>query len=1511
MPNFEHSHALIIGINDYDNGISRLKTAVPDATEIARILKTEHDYTVHLLPNQEANLSQLRQVLEVELPKKIQPGDRFLFYFAGHGIALNGEDGPEGYLVPQDARLGNVSTYLSMSEVNKALLQLPCRHFLGILDCCFAGAFRWSSLRKAIAVELGTLHKEGYERFIQDPAWQVVTSAAYDQSAWDAFDLKDDRGHLGSHSPFACALIEALEGKADAFPPAEPGKPAGDGVMTATDLYVYLRDRVEVATEARAIRQTPGIYPLKKHDKGEYIFLTPRHALNLPPAPPLDTSQNPYRGLLPFEEKHSDLFFGRNALTQKLYEFVTSHSLTVVLGASGSGKSSLVKAGLISKLRQCKDGNPWLILPPFRPGEYPFQALNNLLASVNLPTSATPNEAASSGLLTPARSLANWFKEHPQANLLLVVDQFEELITLCLNDQERQQFLEALAGAIATHPNQLHLILTLRSAFEPQFRNTVLEKNWLAARFIVPAMTREELRQAIEEPASARVMYFDPHELVEQLIDEVANMPGALPLLSFALSELYLKYLKRQDDAKNRRETIDRAITQTDYEDLGGVTRSLTQRADREYEALIEQDSAYAQTIRNVMLRMVAVGGELAQRRVPLSELEYPEPENGRIKTVIKHFEDARLLTFGNDSEGQPYQEPAHEALVRGWQKLLEWKKQELTNVLLQRELTPTANQWASSSNNASFQGLLWNNDPRLPLAMKLLCGSAYKDTWLNFLKWMCGDKFWKSQSNDFWLNSNESKFVTDSFDRKYTRRRNILGITTLVTASLTGLTIIAFIQAQLSGLRERAAVARNMLSTEPLDGLVQVIQVTGQNLLRWPWSILPPVQESLHDAIEVTKEKNRLEGHKDSVNSVAISRDGQLLVGGSSDTTVSLWDFKGNLLERLQHPKNILAVAISADGHLIVSGSSDGKIYFWKKNRGNWKNQSIQGHEGSITSITFNPTGQVIASSGVDGKICLWSLKGKLLTLCFKQLGHINSIAFSPDGRTIVSGGGDGITRLWDLKGNFKILHTDVDVVWAVAFHKDGKFIATGSEDKTIKLLNLQGKTVGHSLILPGAVKALAFSPDGRLLTAGSGDGTGTILTWDLQGNAIGQALHHESGIRSLSYSSDGKTLVSSSQDKTVRLWDTQGNQVALLYQGAPGEIINSVAFAPNSKIIAASSWNGNAGNLNLFKASDFDKINQYVMRQQNIESLIFNTDGTQIVTDGNNGLQLWNLQGKLLGYAQEEMSNRKLHVSASLSSDGTRIANADIDGIRLWQVQDTLSEQSLDQPINFVTRLPFGEAERESSVRVLTFSPDSQTLLSGDEGKEGRVAFWNLQGQLLASCIHPQGVAALAFSPNGQVVASGGWDRTLRLWNPQCRPVRQPLRHSDMVSSLAFSPDGTSIASGTWDGKIYLWDLQGNQVGQPFQHPRFYEYDRSVPTSSKTLSFSTNYINSLAFSPNGKYLVSGSGDGTVRLWRTNWRAWLEAGCDRLKYHPVFRNPQTEEQRDAKSTCQRYVWNR
>lgn len=610
---FKLNLAVVVGINDYQNGVPPLGTARQDAEAIATILQTDYHYQVHLLTESQATAQNLKQWLETDLPEAIKQDNpsRLLFYFAGHGIALNGDEGPQGYLIPQDAKLGEVSTYLPMQQVEAALTQLSCRHCLVILDCCFAGAFRWSSTRKLIPIT-ETIHRERFDRFIQDPAWQVITSAASDQFALDSLDLKGDRGiakNDTTHSPFAAALMSALSGSADTYPLAGNGKPAGDGVITATELYLYLRGAVEIPTDARNQRQTPQIWCLKNHDKGEFIFLPPGHQLNLPDAPSLDELEenNPYRGLKSYETRDSTLFFGRNTLIDQLCDAISDRPFTIVLGASGSGKSSLVKAGLIAHLddsaqsrqsanqRLKPQENPhvcksrkWQILTPIRPGESPMNSLNGVLKELG-----DTDQLESKTL---SELIANWSQSHPQTRLLLVIDQLEELITLCRNDEERRQFWQLLADLVKAYPDVLRLVVTLRSDFEPQLRTTPLEPLWQDGRFVVPAMTRDELRSVIEEPASAKVVYFESLEnrgyLVDQLIDEVAGMPGALPLLSFALSELYLKLARRYLEAEKRGDRVDRVVTWADYDELGGVTKSLTGRADDEYDALVKADPA-------------------------------------------------------------------------------------------------------------------------------------------------------------------------------------------------------------------------------------------------------------------------------------------------------------------------------------------------------------------------------------------------------------------------------------------------------------------------------------------------------------------------------------------------------------------------------------------------------------------------------------------------------------------------------------------------------------------------------------------------------------------------------------------------------------------------------------------------------------------------------------------------------------------------------------------------------
>lgn len=345
-----------------------------------------------------------------------------------------------------------------------------------------------------------------------------------------------------------------------------------------------------------------------------------------------------------------------------------------------------------------------------------------------------------------------------------MVDQFEELMTQCRDEGERQQFLNLLQKALRLGKQRGRIILTLRSDFEPQFQSWQT-KTWMQSRFLVKPMTQDELRQAIEAPAAERVMVFEPYGLVDQLINEVVQMPGALPLLSFTLSELYLKYLHRQDG--------NRALTQTDYEELGGVAGSLTQRATQEYTALKQQDPAYVHTMKRVMLRMVAIeGGELARRRVPRSELVYLDAaENVRVETVIQRLTAARLVVKGQDPGGEPYVEPAHDALVQGWNQLQRWKNEEQENLSLQRLLTPAAREWVNHQEDRKSAGFLWHNNPRLDLLLADL------------------------NSSQSWLNQLERQFVNQSRNR---RRNNIVRlVSTLVTVilALSGLTGIAFLQ--------------------------------------------------------------------------------------------------------------------------------------------------------------------------------------------------------------------------------------------------------------------------------------------------------------------------------------------------------------------------------------------------------------------------------------------------------------------------------------------------------------------------------------------------------------------------------------------------------------------------------------------------------------------------------------------------------------------------------------------
>jgi len=729
---FAQHLAFIVGIDAYER-VSPLETAVSDARRLAQVLADMQHFRVHP-PLVDASGQAMRTLLHETLPRQVGPEDRVLFYFAGHGIAGDGDDGPAGYLVPADADPTNVASLLPMAEVQDALQALPCRHLLLILDCCFSGAFKWSSRTRAIGTLMPKrIYKERFDRFIDDPAWQVMTSAAHDQKAMDVLQGRatGDRGRADAadgeaHSPFAQALFDGLAGDADARTDRE-----GDGVITATELYSYVRDRVEPQTlEAGASRrQTPGFFPLGKHDKGEFIFLHPHHRLNLPPIP----SRSPYKGLESFDESDRLLFYGRDRVIREMQARASTARLLVVSGPSGTGKSSVVKAGLLPVLRE----EGWRILPVIRPGIHPLAELEKALPAIGAPG-------------------------EPKA--VLLIDQFEELITRCASEAERQDFIARLRQVVDDEAHVHRVIITVRSDFEPQLSGGALQSIWTAGRCTVPAFSLEELKEVVVMPTIQEVLIFDPPELVDEIVGEVVQAPGALPLLSYALSELYEAYRTsgRQD----------RTLRKADYDRLGGVMGALRTKADALYRSL---PPAHQATMRKVMLRMVSAEGALASRRVPMAELDYSPDENPRVRDVIERLVDARLLVKGED-----YIEPAHDALMRAWKTLHDWLHAAGREILIvQERLGPEADAFAASGDGS----LLWNKNPNLAVAARALA------------------------SPEHGFNAREVAFIRRSVARNRRKRH--------IAWAITAATVLALAVLSLWALGERSGAEQNARAAE------------------------------------------------------------------------------------------------------------------------------------------------------------------------------------------------------------------------------------------------------------------------------------------------------------------------------------------------------------------------------------------------------------------------------------------------------------------------------------------------------------------------------------------------------------------------------------------------------------------------------------------------------------------------------------------------------------------------
>jgi WD40 repeat protein len=1482
--NFDKSIALVIGVNDYQDGIPQLRTPVNDADYLGKLLAEEHGYDTIILEN--PTFETIETWFTSEIHERVGENDRFLLYFAGHGIALTGDNGPEGFIVPADASIDNTASYFPMRAIHESLDRLSCRHALVVFDCCFAGTIRWSSTRNFQPLP-DVIHEGRLRRYIEDPAWQAITSASADEVALDFLALGGRGEGEGEHSPFAEALFKALSGEADVVPTG-----GGDGIITATELYMYLRESV---TNVQAIKnQTPNLWPLPKHDKGEYIFLAPNQEINIKPDPELNKNNNPYQGLKAYSDNEAHLFFGRESLTKELAQYVVEHPITVVTAASGTGKSSMVRAGLIPTLKSgIIKGNAglnesdtgedisvgeWLILPVIKPGKTPVAALKSGLIDA-FPDLSSEFEGVNwaEDIHQLAKLLKRVSQTHPNKKMALVIDQFEELITLRSFEQKegatKDHYLELLHTAIKEVP-AFRLIVTVRTDFEGHFSKGVLANYWTENRFVVSPMTADEYRAAIEKPALERVLFFESEEMVNGLVNEVLAMPGGLPLLSFALSELYILYVKEERKG--------RILINEDLKTLGGVIGALQSRADAEFAKL--GDNNKKQIFKKIILRMISIeGGGLARRQVDRNELIYPN-KNNKVDDILNQFINARLFVSGERPDGSKIIEPAHDALVTTWEQLYDWRTEAQDYLPLQRRVSQAAQDWAEATDSDIKKGLLWDGNAFLP-QLKV----QVKPTGLN-------------PNLEKWLNKTETQFVNASFaeeqrleeeqerqrktlldeqtarakeaeeaqeqaeaDAKRVRNRNRIA-SGLATLGI-GLAIVATIFFFTARQQTTLAVENQVLADDnAATAEAEAARANAQTTLAVENEATAVAEKARADgeAQEAIKAKETAEASEAKAEEQLKASQIQLVLSSSINQFPAF-----DNPDRDEYDRALL-MAVQGINFVEKENYNISDRFVNEQTRRSLSNlpanyTSLLGHEDRVWSVAFSLDGKRLASASSDQTIRLWDLTTEdpsaSPTILTGHQRDVRSVAFSLDGERLASASSDQTIRLWDLtaedpSASPMILTGHAKDVNSVAFSGDGKRLASASSDETIRLWDLTTEDPSASpTILTGHqrdVRSVAFSLDGERLASASSDQT--IRLWDLTAedpSASPTILpSHEPSVWYVAFSLGGERFASVSGDKTIWLWDLTAKDpsASLTILTGHESSVNSVAFSLDGERLISASDDRTIRLWDLTAENPSASPTILTGHEPRVNSMALTLDGERLASaSSDRTIRLWDLTAEDRSASPTILTNDDV-LFVAFSLDGERLASVSSSDqmIRLW---DLTEEDRSASPTILIGH--------GSGVDSVAFSLDGEHLAAAF--LDQTIMLWDLTAEDPSASPtiligHQSSVFSMAFSMDGEHFASASFDQTIRLWDLTTEDPSASLKiltgHGSSVNAVSFSPDGKRLASGS--DEIRLWDVTAED-----------------PSASSTiLTGHTSFVNAVAFSMDGTRLASGSDDKMIRLW-------------------------------------------
>lgn len=1237
--------ALVVGINTYQY-LPSLKAPARDAEAIAQQIHTHGEFRVHRLPEViqagQPLIGQKTQVtlreLETALIKLFKPKGKSvpqtaLFYFSGHGIQR--EAGiQEGYLALSDSNPDKGFYGLSLFWLRRLLQESPVQQRIIWLDCCHSG-----ELLNFLEADPGA--HPGKDRLF------MAASREY-ETAYESLD--------SPYSVFTDALLTGLD----------PGRVAS-GIVTNHSLTDWVNHTLKGEIQQPLFESSGSEIILTRCEQSRGRSGSPATASLAPAEASIQSSDLcPYRGLEFFDEAHAEYFFGREDLTIQLIKTITDHPFVVVTGASGSGKTSLVRAGLIAQLRQGKKrpGSEHWKIRLITPTEHPLRSLaaafidpelDDLERAEQLRRADTFLQEGGAGLAQLVRASlpasSNRLTPDHRPQFLLVVDQFEEVFTLSEGahaERERQEFFDCLIGAMAIAKDLLSIVIVLRVDF---FNQCSLYEGLAQLisqhQVMIPPLTYEQTKATIVRPAQKVGLVCEPNLVYTMLLD-VVGAPGELPLLQYTLSELWRRRVSAEGGVAR--------LTLDAYQELGGVRGTLQKRATEVFHQLTAAEQGVAKRI-FLALTQLGEGTEDTRRRVVKSELVSPAFSITLVEQVLEKLVAAKLVIISQENQSiEDYEtldqdrspsinadlairpcsevvDVTHEALIRHWPLLRTWLNESREMLRRQRRIEQAAQEWQRAGKPTAGEFLLH--------------GLRLRDA----------EDFLKLYPQE--LSALAQTFIRISCAECHRARRESRQLQIAIPSILV--TTLAIVLSQYYGAvrtqiekeeqiqkatsREWSAIAQTILqdsSADPMTALlIGRLAAEGKPANH-------EVQSSLRAALQNLRLQLELEGHRGAVRQIVFSPDGRYLSTAGTDGTIRLWEMNDKTLDRTsQRAEKVLvwsevnqstpaqvaiqSIAFSPSGqHLAASATNSSTVKLWSIESGAILHE-LNGPT-VVQQVSFSPNGQWIAVLGKDQSISVWEAKTGILKAFVPAKANIRNFQFSPDGQLLLTRGESSIVQLWQL---------------------------TTVPAGVVKLTLIKG------LVHPEVVDQAIFSPSGRWIATLCRDGK--VRLWSRQTGQL-QRL----------FSNPGRNTLS--QDFTVQTPETAEQTVVPLMQ--------QLEFSPDEQTLATLNadgqvwlWHRETGRLqNQLNLQNKLNANGLPRRSQSASSssptlMRFSPKGQMLVTttsmatakDGFYKAYLWNRQtGQRVGALS---GHRQPITSVQFNPDGTSIVTGSQDGtIRVW---------------------------------------------------------------------------------------------------------------------------------------------------------------------------------------------------------------------------------------------------